>query len=63
MAAKLVNSVALKGEFTLDTMEVVETTKEAINTYDFLEILRNFDGKTISISIKEENEITPKEEN
>jgi hypothetical protein len=61
--AKLVNSVALKGEFTLDTMEVVETTKEAINTYDFLDILRNFDGKTISISIKEENEITPKEEN
>lgn len=61
--AKLVNSVALKGEFSLDTMEVVETTKEAINTYDFLEILRNFDGKSISISIKEENEITPKEEN
>jgi hypothetical protein len=44
-------------------MEVVETTKEAINTYDFLDILRNFDGKSISISIKEENEITPKEEN
>jgi hypothetical protein len=61
--AKLVNSVNLKGQLDLDTMEVVETTKETINTYDFLDILRNFDGKAVTISIKEENEITPKENN
>jgi hypothetical protein len=61
--AKLVNSVNLKGTFDVDTMEVVETTKENINTYDFLNILQNFSGKTVTISIKEENEITPKENN
>ena len=61
--AKLVNSVNLKGVFDVDTMEVVETTKENINTYDFLNILQNFSGKTVTISIKEENEITPKENN
>jgi hypothetical protein len=60
--AKKVHSVNLKGEFELDTMEVTETTKEAIFTYDFLEILRDFDGKQISISIKEEQELPVKDE-
>lgn len=62
MASKKINSVTLKGQLDLDTMEVVEQTKEAEFTYDFLAILREFDGKQISISLKEENELPIKEE-
>ena len=62
MASKKINSVNLKGQLDLDTMEVVEQTKEAEFTYDFLTILREFDGKQISISLKEENELPIKEE-
>ncbi len=62
MASKKVNTVNLKGELTLDDMTVVEVSKEGEFTYDFLTILREFDGKTISISIKEENELPVKDE-
>jgi hypothetical protein len=43
-------------------MEITEQTKEAEFTYDFLEILRDFDGKQVSISIKEEVELPVKDE-
>lgn len=62
MASKKINSVNLKGQLDLDTMEVTEQTKEAEFTYDFLAILREFDGKQVSISLKEENELPIKEE-
>lgn len=62
MASKKVNQVSLKGKFELDVMEVTEETKEAILTYDFLEILREYDGKQVSITIKEENELPVKED-
>lgn len=62
MASKKVNSVNLKGALDLGTMEIVEQTKEAEYTYDFLAILREFDGKQVSIMIKEENELPLKEE-
>lgn len=62
MASKKVNQVSLKGAFELDTMEVTEQTKEAEYTYDFLAILREFDGKQISITIKEENELPVKDQ-
>ena len=62
MASKKIHAVNLKGQLDLDTMEVVEQTKEAEFTYDFLTILREFDGKQISISLKEENELPIKEE-
>jgi hypothetical protein len=60
--AKKVNSVNFKGELNLDLMEVTEQTKEAEFTYDFLEVLRDFDGKQVSISIKEEQELPVKDE-
>lgn len=62
MASKKVNQVSLKGAFELDTMEITEQTKEAEYTYDFLAILREFDGKQISITIKEENELPVKDQ-
>lgn len=62
MASKKVNQVNLKGEFDMGVMEVTETTKEAIYTYDFKSILSEFDGKNVSITIKEENELPLKED-
>jgi hypothetical protein len=62
MASKKVHTVNLKGILDLDTMEITEQTKEAEFTYDFLEILRDFDGKQVSISIKEENDLPIKDE-
>lgn len=62
MASKKVHQVNLKGLLELDTMEITETAKEDIFTYDFLSILRDFDGKQVSITIKEENELPVKEE-
>jgi hypothetical protein len=61
MASKKIHAVNIKGLFDLDTMEITEQTKEAEFTYDFLKILQEFDGKQISISIKEENELPVKE--
>jgi hypothetical protein len=60
--AKKIHSVALKGILDIDVMEIVEQTKEAEFTYDFLEVLRDFDGKQVSISIKEEQELPVKDE-
>jgi hypothetical protein len=62
MASKKISSVALKGSLDLDTMEITEQTKEAEYTYDFLAILRDFNGKQVSISIKEEVELPVKDE-
>lgn len=61
MASKKIHAVNLKGELDLDTMEIVETTKEGEFTYDFLAILRDFNGKQVSVSLKEENELPIKE--
>jgi hypothetical protein len=62
VASKKVHTVNLKGILDLDTMEITEQAKEAEFTYDFLEILRDFDGKQVSISIKEENDLPVKDE-
>ncbi|MGM7720508.1 YonK family protein [Metabacillus sp. Hm71] len=61
MASKKVNQVNLKGIFDMDVMEVTEQTKETELVYDFKEILSDFNGKTVSITIKEENELPIKE--
>lgn len=62
MASKKVNQVSLKGFLDIDKMEVIEQTKEAEYTYDFLAIIREYDGKNVSITIKEENELPVKDE-
>jgi hypothetical protein len=61
MASKKVNQVNLKGDFDMGTMEIVEITKEGEFPYDFKQILSEFDGKTISVTVKEENELPVKE--
>jgi hypothetical protein len=62
MASKKIHAVSIKGLLDLDTMEITEQAKEAEFTYDFLQILRDFDGKQVTISIKEENELPVKDE-
>jgi hypothetical protein len=62
MASKKTHAVSLKGEFDLDSMEIVEMAKEGEFTYDFLEILREFDGKNVAISIKEDTELPVKDQ-
>jgi hypothetical protein len=59
--AKKVHAISLKGNFELDTMEVTEESKEGIFTYDFLYVLKEFDGKLVSITVKEENPVKPKD--
>lgn len=59
--AKIKNSVAFKGEFSFLDMEIIETNKESIDTYDLTEFLKRFDGKTISLTIQEEQQAEPKE--
>ena len=61
MASKKVNQVSLKGELNMDLVEITEVTKEAEFVYDFKAILHEFDGKQVSITIKEENELPVKE--
>lgn len=61
MASKKINQVSLKGELNLDNVEITEITKEGEFVYDFKQILQEFDGKQISISLKEENELPVKE--
>lgn len=59
--AKRNNSVSFqKGLFNLATMEITEEDKNGLHTYDLLEELRKFDGKYISLIIKEEFPIVPK---
>ena len=61
MAKKSLN-VKLKGEFNLDTMQIHEVKKEQISTYDLLAVLREFDGKTVDISIGEQVDLPTVEE-
>ncbi|MFS1518515.1 YonK family protein [Bacillus sp. SCS-151] len=59
--AKITNSVAFKGDYSYLDMEITETSKESIDTYDLKEFLKRFDGKFISITIQEETTPEPKE--
>lgn len=64
--AKKVHSVNLKGFLELDfdkgQARITEVTKDAENVYDFFEIINEFNGKSISFSIKEEQDLEPIEE-
>ncbi|MFF3148161.1 YonK family protein [Streptomyces sp. NPDC057927] len=60
--AKRTSAVNIKGELNLEDMTLTEITKDAENVYDFLEILSEHDGKIVTFSIKEENELPIKEE-
>ncbi len=64
--AKRINSAKLKGVLDVDfnngQATVTEIVKDVETVYDFFELLNEFNGKHISISIVEENEIAPLEE-
>lgn len=59
--AKITNAVQFKGDFSFLDMEITETTKESIDTYDLKEYLKRFDGKHVTLSIREEIQPEPKE--
>jgi len=56
--AKRTNSFQVKGELSLAEGVIYEVKKEEVLTIPFFDILKEFEGKTITFSIKEENEIT-----
>jgi len=61
MMAKLTTGFNSKGELSVGEMKIFEIKKEEINTIDLLSILHKFDGKTVTITIKEDLEITGEE--
>lgn len=61
--AKYTASFHTKGLLNREEMTIIEAKKDEEMTYDLDEQLRHFDGKVVTISIKEEYEIDPIEEN
>lgn len=64
--AKRTNSAQLKGvldiDWSLGELIVTEETKEGTHEYSLGKLLEEFNGKTITISVKEEDTITPIDE-
>lgn len=64
--AKRVNSAKLKGllevDFNADTGTVTEIVKDVESECNFFALLEEFNGKTVSITIVEENELPTTEE-
>ncbi|UGO46290.1 hypothetical protein PQE74_gp207 [Bacillus phage vB_BanS_Chewbecca] len=55
--AKRTNSFSVKGELNMAEGVVYEVKKESVETIEFFEFLKEFDGKTVKISIVEDIEI------
>lgn len=62
MPAKKTHQVSLKGLLSLEEMTVTEVVKEEEYTYNFADIIREFNDKNVSITIKEEDPIPTMEE-
>lgn len=64
--AKRVNSAQFKGELEISFEDgkgiITEVVKDEERVYNLFAVLEEFNNKHITISIKEENEITPVEE-
>lgn len=64
--AKYTSSFTAKGLLEIDNMTITEIKKtkdgDIESVYNFLEYLRNFDGKIVSVTIKEDVELEPIEE-
>ena len=64
--AKRTNSAQLKGQLDIDwslgELIVTEETKEGVFEYSLGKLLEEFNGKAITISIKEEDSISPIDE-
>jgi hypothetical protein len=59
--AKKDHPVSFNGVLEVETMEILEEDKNGQYVYDLLEELKQFDGKKVSIKIKEELSVEPKE--
>lgn len=59
--AKKDHSISFNGVLEVETMEVLEEDKNGQHVYDLLTELKQFDGKKVSIKIKEELSVEPKE--
>ncbi|AZU98944.1 hypothetical protein pW2_111 [Bacillus phage pW2] len=55
--AKRSNSFSVKGELNLDEGVVYEVKKDSVDTIPFFDILKEFNGKNVKISIVEDIEI------
>ncbi|AGI11940.1 hypothetical protein PQE71_gp225 [Bacillus phage Izhevsk] len=55
--AKRTNSFSVKGELNMAEGVVYEVKKESVETIEFFEYLKEFDGKTVKISIVEDIEV------
>lgn len=60
--AKRIDSVTVKGFLSLEEDTITEVTKDEELVYSFSEIIKGYDGKNITISIKEEQQLAVKEE-
>lgn len=61
--AKYTAKFSAKGILDLDDMTVTEIKKDEELVFDFLQQLQQFDGKHVTISITEDIELEPVEEN
>lgn len=64
--AKRTNSAQLKGkldiDWSLNELVVTESTKDGDFEYSLTKLLEEFNGKNVTLSIKEEDQIAPIDE-
>lgn len=64
--AKRTNSAQLKGKLEIDwslgELIITESTKDGDFEYSLAKLLEEFNGKTVTLSIKEEDQIAPIDE-
>ncbi|WP_440110330.1 YonK family protein [Paenibacillus sp. QZ-Y1] len=58
--AKRNNSIQFKGFLNTEVMEITEKDKDSLKVYDLLDELKFYDGKDVTISIKEDLPVIPK---
>jgi len=58
--AKRNNSIQFKGFLNTEVMEITEKDKDSLKVYDLLEELKFYDGKDVTITIKEDLPVVPK---
>lgn len=59
--AKRVRSLSLKGVYEHATGEVTEMSKDEIDVFSLKDLLKEFDGYEISISVREEQKLESNE--
>lgn len=64
--AKRTNSAQLKGkldiDWSLNELVITESTKDGDFEYSLTKLLEEFNGKTVTLSIREEDQIAPIDE-